>query len=313
MTIFQSIFTGTFFILLLIIVVLSVIYAFSSFEKGDLKSYQEKSDYNFANLSKGQTAYKDYGNKNDPAIIIIHGATLPSEGYVGFCEGLSLKGYRVICYDQYGRGYSDRPVSDYNMEFYLDQLNELLGYLEIKKPILHGSSMGAPIAISYANKYPNQVSAIGLQVPLVNSNSKILSALKTPVLGNFVLRVFGIPFSKNRAEQWVTNNPEQRDLIDRYIVQLTLPGTEQSLLSSIRNIANTNFIPDYKKFSQSDIPIHIAYASDDGEIDPKTVQQVLSLIPRAESFVFTGGHGGGGFIVDELNNIFTSFLNKNLN
>ena len=64
MTIFQSIFTSTFFILLLIIVVLTVIYAFSGFEKGDLKSYQEKSDYNFVNLSKGQTAYKDYGNKN---------------------------------------------------------------------------------------------------------------------------------------------------------------------------------------------------------------------------------------------------------
>ncbi len=313
MSIFQSIFTSTFFILLLIIVVLTVIYAFSSFEKGDLKSYQEKSDYNFVYLSKGLTAYKDYGNKNDPAIIIIHGATLPSEGYVGFCDGLSQKGYRVICYDQYGRGYSDRPVSEYNMEFYLNQLNELLGYLKIKKSILHGSSMGAPIAINYANKYPNQVSAIGLQVPLVNSNSKILSALKTPVLGNFVLRVFGIPFSKNRAEQWVTDNPEQRDLIDRYITQLTLPGTEQSLLSSIRNIANTDFITDYEKFSQSDIPIHIAYASDDDEIDPKTVQQVLSLIPRAESFIFTGGHGGGGFIVDELNNIFTDFLNKNLN
>ena len=71
--------------------------------------------------------------------------------------------------------------------------------------------------------------------------------------------------------------------------------------------------PDYKKFSQSDIPILIAYASDDDEIDPKTVQQVLSLIPRAESFIFTGGHGGGSFIVDELNNIFTDFLNKNLN
>ena len=125
--------------------------------------------------------------------------------------------------------------------------------------------------------------------------------------------VKSVKFSKNRAEQWVTDNPEQRDLVERYIAQLTLPGTEQSLLSSIRNIVNTNFIPDYKKFSQFDIPIHIAYASDDDEIDPKTVQRVLDLIPRAESFVFTGGHGGGGFIVDELNNIFTDFLNKNLN
>ena len=94
---------------------------------------------------------------------------------------------------------------------------------------------------------------------------------------------------------------------------MSLPGTEYSLLSSIRNIANKDFLPDYKIFSESNIPIHIAYASDDDEIDPKTVQQVLNLIPRAESFIFTGGHGGGGFIVDELNNIFTDFLNKNLN
>ena len=36
----------------------------------------------------------------------------------------------------------------------------------------------------------------------------------------------------------------------------------------------------------------------------------FNLIPRAESFVFTGGHGGGGFIVDELNNIFTASLIK---
>ena len=114
--------------------------------------------------------------------------------------------------------------------------------------------MGAPIAINYANKYPNQVSAIGLQVPLVNSNSKILSILKTPILGNFVLRTFGIPFSKNRAEQWVTDNPEQRDLIDRYIAQLTLPGTNnhyflqyvilqiQTLFLIIKNSHNPIFL-----------------------------------------------------------------------
>ena len=313
MTIFSGIFSNTVLIILAFLILILLIYLFSSFEKGNLDEYRQGSEYEFAKLSQGLTAYKDIGNKDDPAIIVIHGATLPSEGFIGFCSGLSAKGYRVICYDQYGRGYSDRPITNYNMQLYTEQLRELLDFLDIRDAILYGSSMGAPIAINYANKYPNQVSAIGLQVPLVNSNSKILSILKTPILGNFVLRVFGIPFSKNRAEQWVTNNPEQRDLVDRYIAQLTLPGTEQSLLSSIRNIANTNFIPDYKKFSQSDIPIHIAYASDDDEIDPKTVQQVLSLIPRAESFIFTGGHGGGSFIVDELNNIFTDFLNKNLN
>ena len=90
MTIFHSILSGTVLLILLILVVMTAIYLLTSFEKGDLKSYQENSGYSYANLSKGLTAYKDYGDSGNPIIIVIHGATLPSEGYVGFCEGLSL-------------------------------------------------------------------------------------------------------------------------------------------------------------------------------------------------------------------------------
>ena len=172
--------------------------------------------------------------------------------------------------------------------------------------------MGAPIPINCSNKYNERVLAIGLQVPLVHSNSKVLDLIKVPVVGNLFLRTFGIPFAKNRAEQWAHENEGQKDFINRYIAQLSLPGTEYSLLSSIRHIANKDFLPDYKIFSESNIPIHIAYASDDDEIDPKTVKEVLNLLPDADTFVFTGGHGGGGIIVNELTDLFSDFLSKRL-
>ena len=94
------------------------------------------SDYKFAKLSHGLTAYKEFGSKNDTPIIVIHGATLPSEGFIGFCEGLSQKNYWVICYDQFGRGFSDRPKIKYDMNLYLTQLNELINYLSIDNVIL---------------------------------------------------------------------------------------------------------------------------------------------------------------------------------
>ena len=313
MAIFSGIFSNAFLIILSFVVLLSVIYLLSSFEKGNLKEYRQGSEYEFAKLSQGLTAYKDIGNKNDPAIIIIHGATLPSEGFIGFCSGLSAKGYRVICYDQYGRGYSDRPITNYNMQLYTEQLRELLDFLNIKDAILYGSSMGAPIAINFSNDYSERTLAIGLQVPLVHSNSKVLDLIKVPIVGNLFLRTFGIPFAKNRAEQWAHENEGQEEFINRYITQLSLPGTEYSLLSSVRNIANKDFLPDYKIFSESNIPIHIAYASDDDEIDPKTVNEVLKLIPDADTFVFTGGHGGGGVIVNKLIDLFSDFLSKKLN
>ena len=168
-----------------------MVYLFSSFEKGNLEEFRQGSEYEFAKLSQGTTAYKDIGDKNDPAIIVIHGATLPSEGFIGFCSGLSAKGYRVICYDQYGRGYSDRPIAKYDMQLYIEQLRELLDFLNIKEAILYGSSMGAPIAINFSNKYKERILAIGLQVPLVHSNSKVLDLIKVPVVGNLFLRTFG--------------------------------------------------------------------------------------------------------------------------
>ena len=313
MTIFSGIFSNTVLIILAFLILILLIYLFSSFEKGNLDEYRQGSEYEFAKLSQGLTAYKDIGNKDDPAIIVIHGATLPSEGFIGFCSGLSAKGYRVICYDQYGRGYSDRPITNYNMQLYTEQLRELLDFLDIKDAILYGSSMGAPIAINFSNNYSERILAIGLQVPLVHSNSKVLGLIKVPIVGNLFLRSFGIPFAKNRAEQWAHENEGQEEFINRYITQLSLPGTEYSLLSSIRNIANKDFLPDYKVFSELNIPIHIAYASDDDEIDPKTVNDVLKLIPDADTFVFTGGHGGGGVIVNKLTDLFSDFLSKKLN
>ena len=313
MTIFQGIFSNAILIILAFLILILLIYLFSSFEKGNLDEYRQGSEYEFAKLSQGITAYKDIGNKDDPTIIVIHGATLPSEGFIGFCSGLSAKGYRVICYDQYGRGYSDRPITNYNMQLYTEQLRELLDFLDIKDAILYGSSMGAPIAINFSNNYSERILAIGLQVPLVHSNSKVLGLIKVPVVGNLFLRTFGIPFAKNRAEQWAHENEGQEEFINRYITQLSLPGTEYSLLSSIRNIANKDFLPDYKVFSELNIPIHIAYASDDDEIDPKTVNDVLKLIPDADTFVFTGGHGGGGVIVNKLTDLFSDFLSKKLN
>jgi len=313
MTIFSSIFSNTVLIILAFLILILLIYLFSSFEKGNLDEYRQGSEYEFAKLSQGLTAYKDIGNKDNPAIIVIHGATLPSEGFIGFCSGLSAKEYRVICYDQYGRGYSDRPITNYNMQLYTEQLRELLDFLDIKDAILYGSSMGAPIAINFSNNYSERILAIGLQVPLVHSNSKVLGLIKVPVVGNLFLRTFGIPFAKNRAEQWAHENEGQEEFINRYIAQLSLPGTEYSLLSSIRNIANKDFLPDYKVFSELNIPIHIAYASDDDEIDPKTVNDVLKLIPDADTFVFTGGHGGGGVIINKLTDLFSDFLSKKLN
>tara|TARA_Y100001970_G_scaffold276011_1_gene378089 strand:+ start:549 stop:1454 length:906 start_codon:yes stop_codon:yes gene_type:complete len=300
-------------IALIIPIIIGLTYILANKEKGNLVEYQKSSNYEFAKLSHGLTAYKQFGSKDNTPIIVIHGATLPSEGFIGFCEGLGQKGYWVICYDQYGRGFSDRPKIKYDMNLYVTQLNELINYLSIDNTILYGTSMGAPIAVSYSNKYPNTILAVGLQVPLVHIKNTMSSIMKIPFVGNILFRFFGIPFIKNRALEWPSVNESQKVFIERYIEQLTLPGTEQSILSSLRNVGSKDFYPSYLNFSKLNIPVHISYSNDDDEIDPASVRRVLEVTPHAESFIFSGGHGGGAKIVPEIINLFTKFLAQNLN
>ena len=282
-------------------------------ESGNLIEYQSSSNYEFVKLTNGLTAYREFGTKNNTPIVVIHGGTLPSEGYSEFCQRLSELNYWVICYDQFGRGYSDRPKIKYSMDVYQLQLDELLNHLKIDKFILYGVSMGAPIAVQYSNNHIDRSLAVGIQVPVVHIDNYIFKILNVPIVGEIMMRFFGLPLIKNRALEW--NNEEfiNEDFIEKYINQLSLPGTEYALLSASRNLFPKNYTYIYEAFSKNKIPFHIAYADDDTEVSPDSVRAIIKINNDADVFMFTGGHGGSAKIPDKIINVFESFLSKNLN
>ena len=72
----------------------------------------------------------------------------------------SSKHFRVVDYDMRGYGQSDRPVQDYDMEVWADDLAGLLDALEIAEAHVHGTSMGGMIAIVFAGKYPERTTSV---------------------------------------------------------------------------------------------------------------------------------------------------------
>ena len=294
------------------IALIYVIYLLLNHENGSLSKYQESSNYKFVQLTHGLTAYKEFGSNHHTPIIVIHGGTLPSEGYTDFCQRLSELNYWIICYDQFGRGYSDRPRIKYSMDIYQQQLNELLDHLKIDKFILYGVSMGSPIAIQYANHNTQRSLAVGIQVPVVNLNNNLFKLLNIFVVGEVMIRFFGLPLIKKRALEWSDDEFITEDFVNKYIKQLSLPGSEYSLLSASRNFFPKNYFPDYELFSKNKIPLHIAYANDDTEVLPESVQSIIKINNKADVFVFTGGHAGSSKIPDKIISVFTNFLSKNL-
>jgi 3-oxoadipate enol-lactonase len=65
-----------------------------------------------------------------------------------------------VDYDMRGYGQSDRPVQDYDMEVWADDLAGLMDALEIDAAHVHGTSMGGMIAIVFAGKYPERTRSV---------------------------------------------------------------------------------------------------------------------------------------------------------
>ena len=59
-----------------------------------------------------------------------------------------------------GYGQSDRPVQQYDMEVWADDLAGLLDALDIERAHIHGTSMGGMIAIVFAGKYPERTASV---------------------------------------------------------------------------------------------------------------------------------------------------------
>jgi pimeloyl-ACP methyl ester carboxylesterase len=120
----------------------------------------------FAPLSAGNTHYQWHGPRSTRILVLVHGLSSSSWVFSGLIRGLLAMRYRVLSYDLYGRGFSDRPHDRQTLEFHASQLGELLDALGVQVPVtLMGYSMGGAIAASFAADEPDRVDRLILLAP----------------------------------------------------------------------------------------------------------------------------------------------------
>ena len=146
---------------------------------------------NFVSLSRGVVHYRWFGAETGDLVVCIHGLTTPSFVFEGLASHYANIGKRVLVYDHYGRGYSDRPTAKQDKLFFISQLNELLIKLEIKKKKfeLVGYSMGGSIAAAYAANHPDRLS----KLILIDASGYAIKAQSTPI----AFQLAKIPIIKN--------------------------------------------------------------------------------------------------------------------
>lgn len=102
---------------------------------------------------------KAYGQKENPAIIYVHGGP---RGNSTLFEGttataLAKKGYYVIAYDRRGEGRSADPNAKLTFEEAALDLNVLIKQYGLKKVSILGHSFGGIVSTLFTNDYPEKV------------------------------------------------------------------------------------------------------------------------------------------------------------
>lgn len=131
-----------------------------------------------------QLAYERYGEPRAPAVVLVHGILLDSHLNRGLARKLVSEGFQVVLLDLLGHGRSDRShdPKDHRADFYADQVIALLDHLQLPKAILGGLSLGCIVSLHAAVKAPDRVSALFLEMPVMEWSAPWAALILSPLL-----------------------------------------------------------------------------------------------------------------------------------
>ena len=269
----------------------------------------------FIPLPNGITHYELANPEQKETIVLVHGFSTPYFIFDPLFEFLSNSGFRVLRYDLFGRGYSDRPDTRYNIDLFVDQLSDLLDGFRFTSPInLVGLSMGGPITATFFTGHPERVKSLTLIDPAgarAVSPSPMMKVIKMPFVAEAVLGLVGSGFFVKSAAKDFFDPKLVDKFIDQFKVQLEFKGYRRAILSTIRNGMLNSFIETYKKLGTMEVSVALFWGRDDKTVPFEYSKDLRAAIPQAELHAIDGaGHIPHYEQPDIFNPILLDFLRK---
>ena len=220
----------------------------------------------YAKLSAGVTRYELAGPEAGPRVVLIHGASGPMDVWDRTVAALAGAGYRVLRYDLFGRGFSDRPRARYDEAFYQTQLAELLERVGWNGPLrVVGSSMGAIIGARFVAEHADRVRAVCLIGPagFPIHATPISKLMPVPLIGDAAMRLLGdrMLTAHNRAYYF---QPERfPEAHAKFHEQLLYRGYRDAVLSTMRHMPMNDFSDGYRALGRTAVPRLLLWGRED--------------------------------------------------
>ncbi|MCV6586735.1 MAG: alpha/beta hydrolase [Marinibacterium sp.] len=250
----------------------------------------------FADLPGGTTHYSWTGPDDGPVVVCVHGLTTPSFVWRGVAAGLAAAGYRVLSYDLYGRGYSERVRGVQSDRFFVTQLDELLADQGVEQPfVLIGYSMGGAIVTAFAARFPARIRRLVLLAPagMGHQLGPLARFIRgAPGIGDWLFRLFYPAQLRKGIEAERPLPGSVPGIADLQLAELDHRGFLPAVLSSLRHMLGAPLERYHRTIADAGLPVLAIWGVDDDVIPLAAKDRLTGWNPAARHVVIDGaGHG----------------------
>jgi pimeloyl-ACP methyl ester carboxylesterase len=236
-------------------------------------------------LSAGITQILVEGPETGPVVVLIHGFSIPMFLWNDVARDLAGAGFRVIRYDLYGRGGSDRVAADHTPDLYDRQLLDLLDHLSYKRPVdLVGISMGGAVAARFVRNHPERVRRVVLISPygFPQDQGMMAEITQKPMIGEYLMAVAGDRVFKNRLPQNFYQPRDYPRIETEFMDQLKIRGTKRNWLSCLRHFMSLDFTADFQNLGTRKTPLLLFWGRHDRIVPHEYGHKMKNAAPQAE-------------------------------
>ena len=269
----------------------------------------------FVQLSRGMVHYEFAGPESGAVVVLIHGLATPSFIWDHNVAALADAGFRVLRYDHYGRGFSDRPKATYDQDLFDGQLFELLRKLDVPLPVnLVGLSMGGAVAVTFADRHPGMVSTLSLVAPagFPVDVPFAITLVRLPIIGEILTAMLGDPVVLADVKESFVDPNALPEFEEKFKVPLQYKGFHRALLSTLRHMDLFGLAETYQRVGAQNKPVLLFWGHKDAVLPFAHSGKVTGAIPHTEFHAFDGaGHNLNYENPELVNPVMIEFLRKN--
>ena len=290
----KRIFQGVGLLIVLAIVVIAVSVVRFDKTKDELVAKYAGAPSQFITLESGAVAHvRDQGNREGPALVLIHGSNASLHTWEPWVALLGAK-YRIVTMDMPGHGLTGAvPGDDYSRSGMVAFTHEVVGKLGLTHYAIGGNSMGGGVAAQYAEDYPAEVNALilvdaaglprkmqpGEKIPLG------FRLARTPILNKIMLYVSPRSIIAEGVHKvFVDQSKVTEEMIDRYYDLNLYDGNRRATVIRFRLPMSNEAVSE--KLGQIRAPTLILWGDKDGLIPVANASEFQKRISGAKVVIY---------------------------